>query len=404
MPRKILGASALAIAAVITVVLTGCGSTGSTTGSSSTPTSGATSTSVGGASFNTAACNTTAAPQPNFTNALPKVSGAASTLSAAGSTFAAPAYSVWTAAYASTESTQVAYQSVGSGAGVQQTIANTIDFGDSDVPMTDAELAQVKGKILHIPLLIGAVVPAYKLAGVGSGLKFTGALLGKIYAGEITTWNDPAIAKLNPGVKLPSEPIAVVHRSDGSGTTGIWTDFLTKTSSDWVSKLGGKTVSAGKTVAWPVGIGGKGNEGVAGIVQQTEGALGYVELQYALAQNTTYGQVQNADKSAFVQPCLATLTAASSVAKFPTDLRGDLTNEPGKNSYPITGTTYALVHEDQTSQAKAAALVNFFSWSLTKGQNLLGSVNFSPLGSALQKESMAQLTKITVNGTPVATK
>lgn len=400
MPRKILSVTGIAIGALLAIALTGCGSTGSPTSAvSNTP--AAAPKGGGGASFNTAACDSTAAPAPNFSNGLKTVPNAATSLSAAGSTFAAPAYSVWTAAYAATSGTQVAYQSVGSGAGVQQIQAGTIDLGDSDVPMSDADIAAAKGPILHIPLLIGAVVPAYNLQGIGSGLKFTGDLLGKIFAGKITTWNDPAIAKLNPGVKLPSEAIAVVHRSDGSGTTGIWTDYLTKTSPTWVTSLGGATTSAGKTVAWPVGIGGKGNEGVSGVVQQTAGALGYVELQYALAQNTTFGQVQNADKSAYVQPCLATITDASAVAKFPKDLRGDLTNEPGKDSYPITGTTYALIYEKQTDAGKAAALVNFLSWALTKGQNLTSSVNFSPLGAPLQKLAMAQLNKITVNGSPV---
>jgi phosphate transport system substrate-binding protein len=379
MPRKILGAAAIAAGVAIALTLAGCGSTGSTTSSTSP---------------------TAAAPTGG---GIPKVSGAATSLSAAGSTFAAPAYSVWTAAYASTQGTQVAYQSVGSGAGVQQISAGTIDFGDSDVPMTDAELAGAKnGPILHVPLLIGAVVPAYKVAGIGSGLKFTGDVLGQIFAGKITSWDDPALKKLNPGVNLPSEPIAVAHRSDGSGTTGIWTDYLTKTSPTWVTALGGKTTSAGKTVAWPVGIGGKGNEGVSGIVNQTEGALGYIELQYALAQNTTFGQVQNADKSAFVQPCIATITAASAKSTFPTDLRGDLTNEAGKDSYPITGTTYALVYEKQTDPAKAAAIVNFLSWVLTKGQDLNSSVNFAPLGGSLQKESIDQVKKIAINGAPVA--
>lgn len=395
MPRKIVGAGAALTAAALAFALSGCGSTSAPAGASS----GSASTATGGASFSTSACSSSAAA-PNYSNGYPTVSGAAKSLSAAGSTFAAPAYSTWTSAYAKDSSTKVAYQSVGSGAGVQQIIANTIDFGDSDVPMNDAELAQAKGgAIVHIPVLIGAVVPAYHLQGVGSGLKFTGALLGQIFDGQIKTWNDPAIAKVNPGAKLPSEPIAVVHRSDGSGTTGIWTKYLTKTSPSWVQALGGATTSAGKTVAWPTGIGGKGNEGVAGQVQQTEGAIGYLELQYALAQNTTYGQVQNADGNAFVQPCLATLTSASDAATFPADLRGDLTNEPGKDSYPITGTTYALVYEKQTDKAKAAALVNFFSWVLTKGQDQLSSVNFSPVGSALQKKAMAQLTKITVNGT-----
>lgn len=392
-------------ALVIAGTLSACGSTGSAnsgggggglTGSAAAPKSG------GGASFNTAACKTTTGVTPGFSNGVATVPGAANSLSGAGSTFAAPAYSVWTKAYASTGN-QVAYQSIGSGGGVAQIQAQTVDFGDSDTPMSNSEMKAAKGgPILHIPLLVGSVVPAYNLPGIGSGLKFTGDVLGKIYAGAITKWNDPQLTKLNPGVNLPNEPIAVAHRSDGSGTTGIWTTYLTKESPTWVSKLGGKATSEGKDVAWPVGIGGKGNEGVSGVVNQTQGALGYLELQYALAQNTTFGQVQNADKSAYVQPCLSTDTAAANQAHFPADLRGDMTNEPGKDSYPITGTTYALVYQNQTNKAKAAALVNFFSWVLTKGQDLNHEVNYSPLGVPLQKLAMAQLSKITVNGTPVA--
>jgi phosphate transport system substrate-binding protein len=393
------------LACVFTVgalALSGCGSTGTATTGGGATDSAAVPKGGGGASFATAACESSAGATPGFGNGLPVVAAAAKSLSGAGSTFAAPAYSVWTKAYAAT-GTQVAYQSIGSGGGIAQIQAQTVDFGDSDTPMSDAELGAAKGgPILHIPLLVGSVVPAYHVAGIGSGLKFTGDVLGKIYAGAITSWNDPALTKLNPGVKLPNEPIAVVHRSDGSGTTGIWTTYLTKESPAWVTKLGGKATSQGKTVAWPVGIGGKGNEGVSGVVNQTEGALGYLELQYALAQNTSFGQVQNADKSAYVQPCLATDTAAATKASFPADLRGDLTDEPGKDSYPIAGTTYALVYQDQKDKAKAAALVNFFSWVLTRGQDLNSQVNYSPLGSSLQQRAMAQLKKITVNGQPVA--
>jgi phosphate transport system substrate-binding protein len=382
--------------------LAGCGSTGSASSSGTATGSAAAPVSGGGAAFTTAACTSSAATTPNFSNGIATISGGVKTLSGAGSTFAAPAYSVWTKAYSQSNAVEVAYQSIGSGGGIKQIQANTIDFGDSDVPMKNSDLtAATGGPILHVPLLVGAAVPAYNLKGIGSGLKFTGDVLGKIYAGIITKWNDPALTALNPGVKLPDEAIAPVHRSDGSGTTGIWTTYLTKESPEWVSKLGGKTTSEGKTVAWPVGIGGKGNEGVSGVVNQTEGSLGYIELQYALAQKTTFGQVQNKDKSAYVQPCIATNTAAANEAKFPPDLRGDVTDEPGKDSYPIAGTTYALVYQNQTDQAKAAGLVNFFSWVLTKGQDLNSTVNYSPLGASLQAKAMAQLKKITVSGKPV---
>src|ERR1700694_5881088 len=232
---------------------------------------------------------------PNYHNGIPTVSGGASSLSGAGSTFVAPMMSQWTSSYSSQKGVQVAYAAVGSGAGVQQVIANTVDFGDSDVPMTATEQSAAKGPVLHIPVVLGAVVPIYNIPGVPSGLTFTVNVLGQIFVGTVTNWNDPAIAQLNPGSKLPNLPIAVAHRSDGSGTTGIFTTYLTKTSSVWVTKLGGPTTSEGKTVAWPVGLGGKGNDGVAALVRQTQGGIGYVELQYAIAQGLYFCRVENAE-------------------------------------------------------------------------------------------------------------
>jgi phosphate transport system substrate-binding protein len=327
--------------------------------------------------------------------------GGANSLSGAGSTFVAPMMSIWSAAYAKSSGVQVAYQSIGSGGGQAQISAGTIDFGDSDIPMTNQALAQAKGAILHIPLVLGAVVPAYNVKGVGAGLHFTGELLGRIFAGEITRWNDPALAKLNPGVKLPDEPIAVAHRSDGSGTTGIWTDYLTKTSPSWVNKLGGAAQSRGLTVAWPVGIGGKGNEGVSAVVNQTEGGIGYLELAYAVQQHITFGDVQNRAGN-FVHACVATTSLAASVGRFPANLRTSLTNEPGDYAFPITGTTYALVYENQTDAAKAKALVAFLGWVLSKGQDMAAQINYAPLGKSLQTKSVGQLYKITLNGKPVA--
>jgi phosphate transport system substrate-binding protein len=395
-----------ALTAVLAVgVLTACGSTGS----SDTGDNNAGSTGTGGGGATASVTQSAQAGQicgqasaaPNFTNGLSTIDGAAKSLSGAGSTFVAPMLSVWTKDYSQQTGTQVAYQSIGSGGGVQQIIAKTVDFGDSDVPMTDDELSQAGKPILHVPVVLGAVVPTYNLSGAPDNLKFTGDVLGKIYAGLITKWNDPAIAALNSGVTLPDKPIAVVHRSDGSGTTGIWTTYLTKESPDWVSKLGGEKTSEGKDVAWPVGIGGKGNEGVSGAVQQTDGAIGYVELQYALAQKLPVGEVKNKAGN-FIQPCVATVTEAANGAQFPTDLRGDLTDEPGQNAYPITGTTYALIYQDQGDKAKAAALLNFFSWVLTKGQDEASSINYAPLGADLQKLAIAQLHKVTLNGQPLA--
>jgi phosphate transport system substrate-binding protein len=370
-------------------VLAACGSTSSsgTAAPSATP---------------TPVCTGTTA-LPGYTNGLATVSGQATSLSGAGSTFVAPMMSVWTKAYATANSVQVAYQSIGSGAGIAQLQANTVDFGDSDAFMSDSDIAKAKGPVVQIPLVQAPVVVVYNLPGIASGLKFDGDTLGKIFSGAITVWNDPAIKALNPGITLPSTPIAVAHRSDGSGTTDIFTDFLTQTSPAWVTALGGKTTSVGKTVAWPVGIGGKGNEGVSAVISQTPGGIGYVELDYAIAQHQTYADVKN-KAGLFVEPCEQTAANATvGITSYPSDLRVDIINQSSNpQAYPITGLTWALVYQNQTKAATAAALVNFFSWVLTKGQDLTGSVNYTPLGPTLQALCIAQLKKITVNGTPVS--
>jgi phosphate transport system substrate-binding protein len=224
----------------------------------------------------------------------------------------------------------------------------------------------------------------------------------------IKTWNDPAIKKLNPGVNLPNEPIAIAHRSDSSGTTAVFTTYLTQTSPTWKSKLGGPATSHGKVVAWPTGIGGKGNDGVSAIINQTEGAVGYVELQYAVAQHLTYGMVKNS-AGTFIEPCPATVTAAANKTFFPPNLKTSLTNRPGPLAYPISATTYALVYQNQTDPAKAKALINFFSWALTTGQNFPASINYAPLGHTLQQKSLNQLNLIKLNGKalvhiPISTK
>jgi phosphate transport system substrate-binding protein len=341
---------------------------------------------------------------PGYSNGLATVAGQATTLSGAGSTFVAPMMSVWTKAYATSNSVQVAYSSVGSGAGIAQLQANTVDFGDSDAFMKDSDIAKAKGgPVVQIPLVQAPVVVAYNLPGIASGLKFDGNTLGKIFSGGITMWNDPAIKALNPGITLPSTPIAIAHRSDGSGTTNIFTDFLTQTSPAWVTALGGSTTSVGKTVAWPVGIGGKGNDGVSAIISQTPGGFGYVELDYAIAQHQTYGDVEN-KAGKFIEPCEQTAANATvGITSYPADLRVDIVNESSNpEAYPITGLTWALVYQNQTKAAVAAGLVNFLSWVLTKGQDLTGSVNYTPLGPTLQALCIAQLKKITVNGTPVS--
>jgi phosphate transport system substrate-binding protein len=370
------------------MVLAACGSSEATTfGPSSTP---------------TPVCQGATAA-PGYANGLAVVSGQAGSLSGAGSTFVAPMMSVWTSTYATSASVQVAYQSVGSGAGIAQLQAGTVDFGDSDAFMTDGDIAKAKGPVIQIPLVQAPVVVAYNLPGVATGLKFDGDTIGRIFAGQITAWNDPAVVALNPGVALPNLPIAVAHRSDGSGTTFIFSDFLTKESPSWVTSLGGTTKSVGKTVAWPVGTGGKGNEGVSAAIGQTQGGIGYVELGYAISQHLTYADVKNKAAN-FIEPCVRTAANATvGITNYPNDLRVDIVDaSTNPQSYPITGLTWALISQSETDTGKAAALVNFFSWVLTKGQDLATSVNYTPLGPDLQKLCIAQLHRITVNGTPVA--
>ena len=388
--RRARGVQAAVSLLVGSTVLAACGSSSSpgTSAPSATP---------------TPVCTGTTA-NPGYTNGVATVAGQATSLSGAGSTFVAPMMSVWTKAYATANGVQVAYQSVGSGAGIAQLQAETVDFGDSDAFMKDFDIAAAKGgPVIQIPLVQAPVVVVYNLPGIPSGLKFDGSTLGKIFSGGITSWDDPAIKATNPGITLPSTPIAVAHRSDGSGTTAIFTDFLTQTSPAWVTALGGSTTSVGKTVAWPVGIGGKGNDGVSAIVSQTAGGIGYVELDYAIAQHQTYGDVKN-KAGQFIEPCEQTAANATvGITSYPSDLRVDIVNQStNPQSYPITGLTWALVYQNQTKASTAAALVNFFSWVLTKGQDLTGSVNYTPLGPTLQALCIAQLKKITVNGTPVS--
>jgi phosphate transport system substrate-binding protein len=336
--------------------------------------------------------------RPHYPDPVTPLAGAASSLSGAGATFVNPIMSMWSAAYAK-KGIQVAYQSIGSGGGIAQINAQTVDFGASDTPMLDTELAAAKGgPILHIPLVLGAVAISYHVKGVGSGLNFDGETLGKIFSGQITNWNDPAIKRLNPKANLPDEPIAVAHRSDGSGTTAVFTDYLTKTSPSWVSKIGADK-SFGKTIAWPVGIGGKGNEGVSAVIGQTEGAIGYIELQYAISQKLAYGNVKN-KRGTFIKPCVGTISAAAVKTSFPPDMRTSLTWRNGSPiAYPITGTTFMLVYQNQTNEAKAKALVNFLTWALTTGQNFPATINYAPMGKILQQRSLAQVNKIKLNGT-----
>jgi phosphate transport system substrate-binding protein len=269
---------------------------------------------------------------------------------------------------------QFNYQSIGSGGGIRQVLAQTVDFGASDGPMTDQQLSEAKTKILHIPTVLGAVVPAYNIPGVTAELKFTPEALAGIFLGKITTWNDPAIAKANPGVNLPAQTIIVVHRSDGSGTTYIFTDYLSKVSSEWANGPG-----KGTSVKWPVGLGGKGNEGVAGMIRQMQGGIGYIELIYAVQNKIDYGSVRNA-AGTFVKASLESVTAAAASApKMPADFRVSITNAPGKDAYPISSFTWLLIPEKSKDAAKGKILANFLTWMVDDGQKMTADLTYAPL-------------------------
>lgn len=297
------------------------------------------------------------------------------TLNGAGATFPYPMYSKWFSEYHKIHpDIEINYQSIGSGGGIRQVLAQTVDFGASDGPMTDEQLSQAKVKILHIPTVLGADVPAYNVPGVKDELKFTPQALADIFLGKITSWNDPVLTKANPGVSLPNLPIIVVHRSDGSGTTYIWTDYLSKISSEWQGQAG-----KGTSVKWPVGLGGKGNEGVAGLVRQMEGSLGYIELIYAIQNNITYGLVQNASGS-FVKANLAGVTAAAaSVKSMPADFRVSITNAPGKDSYPISSFTWLLIPVQSKDASRAKVLSDFLTWMLDSGEGMTKQLAYAPL-------------------------
>src|SRR4051812_22586287 len=313
-------------------------------------------------------------------------SAAQTKLNGAGATFPYPIYSKWFNQYHQQHpDIEINYQSIGSGGGIRQVTAGTVDFGASDGPMTDEQLASAKFKILHLPTVLGSVVPAYNIPGFKGELKFTPEVIAGIYLGKITSWNDPAIVKANSGVSLPNQPIVVVHRSDGSGTTYIFTDYLSKVSSEWKDSVGKAT-----SVKWPVGLGAKGNEGVAGMVRQMEGAFGYVELIYAVQNNITFGSVKNAAGN-FVKASLdSTTAAAASVKTMPADFRVSITNAPGKDAYPIASFTWLLIPQDWKDKAKQKVIVDFLNWMLDQGQTLSAELNYAPLPDAVkQKEHEA---------------
>ncbi|HWY56281.1 MAG TPA: phosphate ABC transporter substrate-binding protein PstS [Terriglobales bacterium] len=301
---------------------------------------------------------------------------AQTTLNGAGATFPYPMYSKWFSKYHDAHpDIQFNYQSIGSGGGIRQVLAGTVDFGASDGPMSDEQLAQAKIKILHVPTVLGAVVPAYNVSGVSGEIKFTPEVLAGIFMGKITNWNDKAIAAANPGVNFPKdEPIVVVHRSDGSGTTFIFTDYLSKVSSDWQSQVG-----KGTSVKWPVGLGGKGNEGVAGMIRQMQGSLGYVELIYAVQNKITYGTMKNA-AGEFVKASLDSVTAAAaSVKNMPPDFRVSITNAPGKDAYPISSFTWLLIPAQSKDAAKGKIIADFLNWMVDDGQKMTADLTYAPL-------------------------
>jgi len=316
---------------------------------------------------------------------------AQTTVNGAGATFPYPIYSKWFSEYHNLHSDiQINYQSVGSGAGIRQVQAGTVDFGASDGPMTDEQIAQSKVKVLHVPTVLGAVVPAYNIPGVNAELRFTPDVLADIFLGKITNWNDSRIAKVNPGVNFPNQNITVVHRSDGSGTTFVWTDYLSKVSPDWKEHVGSNT-----SVNWPKGLGGKGNEGVAGLVEQTPNSIGYVELIYAIQNHMGYGLVKNASGN-FIKASLESVTDAASGAaeKMKSDIRISITDASGAKAYPICSFTYLLIPEKISDSAKRDAIKTFLHWMLTDGQGMVESLNYARLPKAVVAIEMKQIGEI----------
>jgi phosphate transport system substrate-binding protein len=325
---------------------------------------------------------------------------AAQSLTGAGATFPNPIYTKWFDAYNKKTGIQINYQSIGSGGGIRQFTEGTVDFGASDGPMNESQIQAVAGNVLHLPTVLGAVVVTYNLPSLGATqLKFDGTLLVDIFMGRVTRWNDPKIAALNPGVKLPDIDLIVVHRSDGSGTTYVFTDYLNKFSREWKDKVGYAT-----SVNWPVGLGGKGNEGVTQQVKQVEGALGYVELIYALSNGLPYGQVKNAS-GAFITPSLETVTAAAAGIKLPkdTDFRVSITNAPGAEAYPIASFTWLLVKKDNKDSAKAKLIKDFLAWMITpEAQKMAANLHYAPLPAPVVTLVEARIPTLKAGGKAIA--
>jgi len=317
--------------------------------------------------------------------------GTTGQINGAGATFPYPIYSKWFEEYGRRHpDVKINYQSIGSGGGIRQILNQTVAFGATDGPMTDEQLKSAPGRIVHLPTVLGADVPVYNIPGISTELKFSGPLLADIFLGRVTRWNDPAIARLNARVSLPATSITVVHRAEASGTTYIWADYLSKTSADWKSKVGVNTA-----LNWPTGVGGKGNEGVAGLVSQTPGSIGYVELIYALQNKLTFGTVQN-PAGEFVKASEASVTAAAaaSAETMPADFRVSITNASGAGAYPISSFTWLLLYEEPKNKTEAKVLVDFLRWALTDGQQYAAPLGYAPLPEPVVRQELTTLDRI----------
>ncbi|MGB0081068.1 MAG: phosphate ABC transporter substrate-binding protein PstS [Terracidiphilus sp.] len=310
-------------------------------------------------------------------------------ITAAGATFPYPIYSKWFTEYSAAHpGVEINYQSIGSGGGIKQVCSGTVDFGASDMPMTDDMLKSCGVKVINLPTVLGADVPAYNVPGVSTDLKFSQSVIADIFLGKITQWNDPRIAKDNPGVNLPGDRIVVIHRSDGSGTTFIWTDFLSKVSSEWKSGPG-----SGTSVNWPTGVGGKGNEGVSAQIRQFPGAIGYIELIYAVQNHINFGLVQNA-AGKFVKASIDGVTLAGGTAKIPADYRVSITNAPGPDAYPVSSFTYLLIPTQPKDMAKEKVIKDMLSWIIKSGESEASSLSYAPLPQTLADKVLQTVYKL----------
>ncbi|MEA2163362.1 MAG: phosphate transport system substrate-binding protein [Thermoanaerobaculia bacterium] len=310
-------------------------------------------------------------------------------INGAGATFPYPIYSKWFDEYQKSHpDVRINYQSIGSGGGIKQLTAQTVFFGASDGPMTDAQLKAAPGPVLHFPTVLGGVVPVYNVPGITQPLRFSGTVLASIYLGKITKWNDAAIAQLNPGVTLPATDIAVVHRSDGSGTTYIFCDYLSKVSPEFKQQVGVAT-----SVSWPAGVGAKGNEGISGLVQQTPGAIGYVELIFALQNKIAFGAVQN-KSGQFVTASLESVTAAAAGVSMPDDFRVSITNPDAANAYPVASFTWMLLYQHPTDKVRGKTMVDFLKWALADGQKLAPSLGYAPLPAPVVEKELQALATV----------